>query len=143
MFGPGTTCRCATCAKLPAECQWGGGPYAGVLLLYLQEITLNKLWTQNERETQTTARLDLGTTNEKLGICEAALLHAMLVGLKIVKDLTFKYTGIMISHLANLHFSVVNMTTGIWLTSPSPTPEILRCTLPSNPPILDSIELFH
>jgi len=42
MFGPGTTCRCATCDKLPKVCEWGSGPYAGTLLLYLQEIALNK-----------------------------------------------------------------------------------------------------
>ena len=42
MFGPGTSCRCATCNKMPDICQWGGGPYAGTLLLYLQEIAVNK-----------------------------------------------------------------------------------------------------
>ena len=42
MFGPGTECRCATCNKMPDKCQWGGGPYAGTLLLYLQEIAVNK-----------------------------------------------------------------------------------------------------
>ena len=42
MFGPGTACRCATCHQLPKTCQWGGGPYAGTLLLYLQEIAMNK-----------------------------------------------------------------------------------------------------
>ena len=43
MFGPGTPCRCAECVSIPKECEWGGGPYAGVLLLYLQEIAINKL----------------------------------------------------------------------------------------------------
>ena len=42
MFGPGTACRCSTCHSLPKDCQWGGGPYAGTLLLYLQEIAMNK-----------------------------------------------------------------------------------------------------
>ena len=42
MFGPGTECRCATCNKMPDPCQLGGGPYAGTLLLYLQEIAVNK-----------------------------------------------------------------------------------------------------
>ena len=42
MFGPGTHCRCAECANMPKDCEWGGGPYAGVLLLYLQEIAINK-----------------------------------------------------------------------------------------------------
>ena len=43
MFGPGTVCRCSDCIHLPDQCQWGGGPYAGTMLLYLQEIALNKL----------------------------------------------------------------------------------------------------
>ena len=34
--------RCATCEKLPKECSWGYGPYAGTMLLYLQEIAVNK-----------------------------------------------------------------------------------------------------
>ena len=34
--------RCPTCHQLPKTCQWGGGPYAGTLLLYLQEIAMNK-----------------------------------------------------------------------------------------------------
>ena len=34
--------RCATCDKLPKECNWGEGPYAGTMLLYLQEIAVNK-----------------------------------------------------------------------------------------------------
>ena len=36
LFGPGTHCRCATCTALPRDCAWGGGPYAGTLLLYAQ-----------------------------------------------------------------------------------------------------------
>ena len=42
MFGPGTHCRFAECATMPDDCQWGSGPYAGALLLYLQEIAINK-----------------------------------------------------------------------------------------------------
>ena len=36
MFGPGTACRCSSCTRLPRTCEWGGGPYAGTLLLYIQ-----------------------------------------------------------------------------------------------------------
>ena len=43
MFGPGTTCRCSSCVQLPKECEWGTGPYAGTMLLYLQEIAINRL----------------------------------------------------------------------------------------------------
>jgi len=42
LFGPGTHCRCAECVNLPRDCEWGSGLYAGVLLLYLQEIAINK-----------------------------------------------------------------------------------------------------
>ena len=42
MFGPGTACMCSTCHSLPESCTWGKGPYAGTLLLYLQEISVNK-----------------------------------------------------------------------------------------------------
>ena len=28
--------RCATCVSPPSVCQWGKGPYPGVLLLYMQ-----------------------------------------------------------------------------------------------------------
>ena len=52
MFGPGTACRCATCVRLPDTCQWGGGPYAGTLLLYAQEMALNVLWSDREYEVE-------------------------------------------------------------------------------------------
>ena len=52
MFGPGTACRCATCTRLPDTCQWGGGPYAGTLLLYAQEMALNVVWSQREYEVE-------------------------------------------------------------------------------------------
>ena len=52
MFGPGTACRCATCVRLPDTCRWGGGPYAGTLLLYAQEMALNVLWSDREYEVE-------------------------------------------------------------------------------------------
>ena len=42
LFGPGTRCRCAECSALPDSCTWGRGAYAGTMLLYLQEIAVNK-----------------------------------------------------------------------------------------------------
>ena len=42
LFGPGTRCRCAHCSALPDSCTWGRGAYAGTMLLYLQEIAVNK-----------------------------------------------------------------------------------------------------
>ena len=78
MFGPGTACRCATCTQLPDTCQWGGGPYAGTLLLYAQEIALNAMWTQREHDfvDQHRAFLDGSTTRPDISICHAGLLHA-------------------------------------------------------------------
>ena len=77
MFGPGTVCRCARCSYLPQECEWGQGPYAGGMSLYLQEITLNHLWSQHEWDSQGEAVLDIGTTDTMVSICQVGLLHAM------------------------------------------------------------------
>merc|ERR1719483_168253 len=76
MFGPGTLCRCATCTNLPKECEWGQGIYAGTLLLYAQEIAMNKMWSQREYDEQTYAILDGSCTEEKISVCTPALLHA-------------------------------------------------------------------
>eukprot|EP00092_Neocalanus_flemingeri_P005814 GFUD01006258.1.p1 GENE.GFUD01006258.1~~GFUD01006258.1.p1 ORF type:complete len:628 (-),score=188.16 GFUD01006258.1:577-2460(-) len=76
MFGPGTLCRCATCTELPRECEWGQGIYAGTLLLYAQEIAMNKMWSQREYDEQTYAILDGSCTEEKISVCTPALLHA-------------------------------------------------------------------
>lgn len=62
--------------------------------LYLQEIALNRwvvghmagevftnvmyrLWTEEEWTSQTSAVLDLGTTDTEVHVCHTALLHAM------------------------------------------------------------------
>lgn len=76
MFGPGTMCRCATCIQLPADCEWGQGIYAGTLLLYAQEIAMNRLWTQREYDEQKTAVLDASCTDGNIHICQVALMHA-------------------------------------------------------------------
>jgi len=76
MFGPGTLCRCATCTQLPKECEWGQGIYAGTLLLYAQEIAMNKMWSQREYDEQTYAILDGSCTENSISVCTPALLHA-------------------------------------------------------------------
>ena len=76
MFGPGTVCRCPTCTDLPKECEWGQGIYAGTLLLYAQEIAMNKMWSQREYDEQTYAILDGSCTEESISVCTPALLHA-------------------------------------------------------------------
>ena len=50
MFGPGTTCRCANCTRVPRSCEWGHGIYAGTIQLYALEMAMNALWTQREYE---------------------------------------------------------------------------------------------
>merc|ERR1719342_998762 len=75
MFGPGTACRCSTCHQLPKTCQWGGGPYAGTLLLYLQEIAMNKILTQTEWDSMPKGQLDQGVTDFKRNVCEPVVLH--------------------------------------------------------------------
>ena len=64
---------------MPNSCQWGGGPYAGTLLLYLQEVTVNMILTQAEWESlpPSTSILDQGVTSQTVSVCEPALLHCM------------------------------------------------------------------
>jgi len=77
MFGPGTHCRCAECANMPRDCEWGAGPYAGVLLLYLQEIAINKILTPTEWRNLPIGFLDQGVTDHKRSVCSPALLHCL------------------------------------------------------------------
>ena len=93
MFGPGTTCRCSTCVQLPKECEWGTGPYAGTMLLYLQEIAINRspiqkvdmessdsifrILTKEEWNSLPVGVLDQGVTSPTSNICDIALLHCM------------------------------------------------------------------
>jgi len=76
MFGPGTKCRCASCSQLPDDCTWGGGIYAGTLLLYAQEIAINRLWSEAEYKAGGKVVLDGSTTDPGTDICKRALLHA-------------------------------------------------------------------
>jgi len=77
MFGPGTQCRCSTCVRIPRECEWGGGPYAGVLLLYLQEIAVNSILAEAEWEALPPGLLDQGVSDMHRSVCQPALLHCM------------------------------------------------------------------
>merc|ERR1712106_133864 len=77
MFGPGTPCRCAECVSIIKECEWGGGPYAGVLLLYLQEIAINKILTTEEWDHLPPGVLDQGVTDSKRSVCQPGVLHCM------------------------------------------------------------------
>ena len=64
---------------MPDTCQWGGGPYAGTILLYLQEVAVNKILTQAEWDSlpPTSSILDEGVTEETVSVCQPALLHCM------------------------------------------------------------------
>ena len=91
MFGPGTHCRCAESANMPKDCEWGGGPYAGVLLLYLQEIAINKkeqvvsaslrlvfrVLTPSEWKNLPVGILDQGVTDPHRSVCGPAVLHCL------------------------------------------------------------------
>ena len=61
----------------PLYCQWGeGGPYAGTLLLYAQEIAMNNIWTEEEYKRLRKER-ELIDTNTMAGLtCNSVLLHA-------------------------------------------------------------------
>ena len=76
MFGPGTRCRCSTCIVPPETCEWGGGIYQGTLLLYAQEIAMNKIWTQREYDEQLYDVLDASCSDPDLHVCKPVLLHA-------------------------------------------------------------------
>ena len=85
--------RCATCHTLPKECTWGFGPYAGTMLLYLQEIAINRcmllpgpalspppvcrVLSQQEWEALPGGLLDQGVTDTGRSVCGVALLHCM------------------------------------------------------------------
>ena len=64
---------------MPDTCQWGGGPYAGTILLYLQEVAVNKILTQAEWDSLPpgSSILDQGVTEETVSVCQPALLHCM------------------------------------------------------------------
>ena len=69
--------RCATCHTLPKECTWGFGPYAGTMLLYLQEIAINRVLSPQEWEALPGGLLDQGVTDTGRSVCGVALLHCM------------------------------------------------------------------
>ena len=62
---------------MPDTCQWGGGPYAGTMLLYLQEVAVNKILTQAEWDILPSGLLDQGVADKTRSVCQPALLHCM------------------------------------------------------------------
>ena len=62
---------------MPDTCQWGGGPYAGTMLLYLQEVAVNKILSQAEWASLPSGLLDQGVTDKTRSVCQPALLHCM------------------------------------------------------------------
>ena len=69
--------RCADCNLMPDSCQWGGGPYAGTMLLYLQEVAVNKVLTQAEWDNLPSGLVDQGVADQARSVCQPALLHCM------------------------------------------------------------------
>ena len=62
---------------MPDTCQWGGGPYAGTMLLYLQEVAVNMILTQAEWDSLPSGLLDQGVNDQTRSVCQPALLHCM------------------------------------------------------------------
>ena len=60
---------------MPDSCQWGGGPYAGTMLLYLQEVAVNMILTQAEWDSLPSGLLDQGVADQSRSVCQPALLH--------------------------------------------------------------------
>ena len=72
---PPSPSRCAECTVVPESCGWSKGLYPGVLLLYLQEIAVNVVLTQEEWDSQPPRLLDQSSNHETKSTCEPALLH--------------------------------------------------------------------
>ena len=47
------------------------------MLLYLQEVAVNKILSQAEWESQPSGLLDQGVADQKRSVCQPALLHCM------------------------------------------------------------------
>ena len=62
---------------MPDSCQWGGGPYAPTMLLYLQEVAVNMILTQAEWDSLPSGLLDQGVNDQTRSVCQPALLHCM------------------------------------------------------------------
>ena len=60
---------------MPDSCQWGGGPYAGTMLLYLQEVAVNMILTQAEWDSLPSGLLDQRVADKTRSVCQPALLH--------------------------------------------------------------------
>ena len=63
---------------MPDSCQWGGGPYAGTMLLYLQEVAVNMILTQAEWDGLPSGLLDQRVADQSRSVCQPALLHSLL-----------------------------------------------------------------
>ena len=59
---------------MPDTCQWGGGPYAGTILLYLQEVAVNKVLSKVEWDSLPSGLLDEGVMDSH-SVCTPVLLH--------------------------------------------------------------------
>ena len=62
---------------MPDTCQWGGGPYAGTMLLYLQEVAVNMILTQAEWDSLPSGLLAQRVADQSRSVCQPALLHCM------------------------------------------------------------------
>jgi len=75
LFGPGTLCRCAECKEINPACAWSKGIYPGVLLLYMQELAVNRVITKEEWDNLPSGLFDQGVSSTVTTVCGPALLH--------------------------------------------------------------------
>jgi len=75
LFGPGTICRCAECKDINPGCAWSKGIYPGVLLLYMQELAVNRVLTKKEWDELPSSLFDQGVSSTVTTVCGPALLH--------------------------------------------------------------------
>ena len=67
--------RCAECKEINPACAWSKGIYPGVLLLYMQELAVNRVITKEEWDKLPSSLFDQGVSSTVTTVCGPALLH--------------------------------------------------------------------
>ena len=65
ILNPNSKCfhRCAECKDINPECAWSKGIYPGVLLLYMQELAVNRVLTKKEWDELPSGLIDQGVSS--------------------------------------------------------------------------------
>jgi len=107
LFGPGTVCRCAECTDISPGCAWSKGIYPGVLLLYMQELAVNRVLTQKEWDELPSSLFDQGVSSTTTSVCGPALLHCYQHQ-ELFSKLAFGVNKYVNFDMSNLDLTVVS-----------------------------------